>query len=279
MRTIKVSQIQKVVTELCVEANVNLPDDLLKALRKAFISEKNKQAKKVLRAIIENAYLAPKENLPICQDTGMVVVYCRIGQEVKLKGGNISKAINQGVKEGYKNLRKSVVDDALIRRKNTTDNTPAIIHFEIIGGDKIRITLAAKGFGCENKSSLKMFPPTQKISQIENFIVNSVKDAGADACPPFVIGVGIGGTQDKAALLAKEAILRPLNKHQRDVKIVRIERKLLSEINRLGIGPMGLGGKTTALAVNIATYPTHIAGLPVAVNISCHATRHASRVI
>ncbi len=279
MRTIRISQIQKIVSELCLEANINLGDDLLDALKKAFMSEKNNRAKKIIKTIMENAYLAQKEKLPICQDTGMAVVYCRIGQEVKLKGGDITSAINEGVRRGYRTLRKSVVNDPLIDRANTTDNTPAIIHFDIVKGSKIKIALCAKGFGCENKSQLRMFHPTAKISEIEDFIVRSVKDAGPDACPPFVVGVGIGGTQDKAALLAKEATLRSLNKRHPNLRIARVEKRLLNKINKSGIGPMGLGGKTTALAVSIESYPTHIAGLPVAVNISCHATRRATRVI
>lgn len=279
MRIVKISQIKKIVSELCLEANIDLSKDILEALKKAFLSEKNSRAKKILKTIIENAYFAQKERLPICQDTGMAVVYCWIGEKVRLEGTNLRGAINQGVKAGYKTLRKSVVGNPLINRINTGDNTPAIIHFDIISGDKIKITLSAKGFGCENKSMLKMFPPTERIRGIENFVMETVLKAGSDACPPFVIGVGIGGTQDKAALLAKEASLRPLNRRHRDLKIARVERRLLNEINRSGIGPMGLGGKITALAVNIETYSTHIAGLPVAVNISCHATRRASRTI
>lgn len=279
MRIIKISQIRKIVGELCLEANINLGRDILEALKKAFLSEKNNRAKGILKTIIENAYFAQKERLPICQDTGMAVVYCHVGEKVQLEGANLRGAINQGVKAGYKTLRKSVVDDPLIKRINRGDNTPAVIHFDIIRGDKIKITLSAKGFGCENKSTLKMFPPTEKIAGIENFIVETVLKAGPDACPPFVIGVGIGGTQDKAALLAKEASLRSLNLRHRDLKIARVEKKLLNKINQSGMGPMGLGGRITALAVNIETYPTHIAGLPVAVNISCHATRRASRTI
>lgn len=279
MRTIKISQIEKTVRELCLEANINLGDDIIGALKKAFMLEKNNRAKRILKTILENAYFARKERLPICQDTGMAIVYCSIGQEVRLKGDSITGAINRGVRAGYKTLRKSVVGEPLIRRVNTGDNTPAIIHFDIIRGDKIKITLSIKGFGCENKSALKMFRPTEKISEIEDFIIQTVLDAGPDACPPFVVGVGIGGTQDKATLLAKEAHLRPLSTRHPKPRIARMEKRLLNKINQSGIGPMGLGGKITALAVNMATYPTHIAGLPVAVNISCHATRRASRII
>jgi fumarate hydratase subunit alpha len=279
MKTIKVSGIRKVVSELCLEANINLCSDVITALKKAFMVEKNNRAKRIIKLILENAYFARKEKLPICQDTGMAVVYCYIGQQVKLKGADLTRAINQGVKAGYKTLRKSVVKDPLISRTNTGDNTPAIIHFGIIKGDKIKITLSVKGFGCENKSRVKMFLPTQKISEIEDFIVKTVLDAGPDACPPYVLGVGIGGTQDKATLLAKEAALRPLNKPHPDKRIAHLEKRILNKINHSGIGPMGLGGRITALAVNILTYPTHIAGLPVAVNISCHATRRASRIL
>lgn len=279
MRTIRISQIERTVSELCLEANINLGDDVLKALRKAFMSEKDNRARKIIKTIMENAYFAQKEKLPICQDTGMAVVYFYIGQEVKLKGGDIASAINEGVRRGYRTLRKSVVNDPLIDRANTTDNTPAIIHFDVVKGSKIKIALCAKGFGCENKSKVWMFHPTAKISEIEDFIVRTVLDAGPDACPPLVVGVGIGGTQDKAALLAKEAILRSLNKRHPNLRIARLEKRLLNKINKLRIGPMGLGGRTTALAVNIESYPTHIAGLPVVVNISCHATRRASRVL
>lgn len=277
MREINVSRIKRAVEELCLKANFELREDILKALKGALKKETSSRAKGMLRTIIENARLAKANSLAICQDTGMVFVHLDIGQDVKLAGGNLYKAVNDGVKEAYAKgcLRKSVVKDPLLRG-NTKTNTPAIIAVDIVDGNKVRIDLAPKGFGSENKSRIKMFKPTASIDEVKDFIIDVVKEAGPDACPPFVLGVGMGGTFETAAGLAKKALLNRIDRKNPDKRLAGLEKELLREINSLGLGPMALGGKTTALGVNILSYATHIAGLPVAVNMSCHATRSAS---
>lgn len=280
MRKIDVSKIRDVVRELCLKANFELRPDLQRALASSLKKEKNKRAKNIIKAIIDNARVAKKERLAICQDTGMVVVHIDIGQDVILKGGDLKKAIDEGVGEAYEKgyLRKSVVDHPLIRN-NTKTNTPSIIFIDIVEGDKIYISVSPKGFGSENKSMIKMFKPTAPIGEIKKFVLDVVEKAGPDACPPLVLGIGIGGTFERCAYLAKKALLRPIDKRNPDRMIGRLEKELLRDINALGIGPMGLGGSTTALGVNILQTYTHIAGLPVAVNVSCHATRSAEKVI
>jgi len=273
MRELGAEKITRVITELVKRANFSLRKDVLLALRKAYVGEKNKRAKRILKAILDNALYARQESLAICQDTGLPVVFARIGQDLKISG-DFKKAVNQGIKQGYKecSLRNSIVLDPLLRGKPVF--SPCVLHIDIIPGNKIKLVLLPKGFGCENKSQLKMFKPTAGIQEIKEFIVQAVRDAGPDACPPYVVGVGIGGTADYAGVLAKRALLTKLS-----AKHTKLENDLLKQINNTGIGPMGLGGKTTALAVNILTYPTHIAGLPVSVNISCHALRSAETVL
>jgi len=270
MRKIEAAKITQAVIRLVRQASFFLRSDVLFVLRKSYAAEKNKQAKKILKAILDNAAYAAKQKLAICQDTGLPIVFMQIGQDVVI-GGDLKVAINKGVEEGYKkyHLRNSVVSDPLTRGKSKF--TPCIIHTDIVRGSKIKITLLPKGFGCENKSQLKMFKPTAGIDEIKEFIVKAVKDAGPDACPPYVVGVGIGGTADYAGTMAKKALLRKISKNNS-----KLEKDLLKKINKTGIGTMGLGGVNTALAVHIQTYPTHIAGLPVSVNISCHALRSAS---
>ncbi|MCK9431061.1 MAG: fumarate hydratase [Candidatus Omnitrophica bacterium] len=269
-RRIEATKIIKAVTELVRKASFFLRSDVLLALRKSYAAEKNIQAKKILRAILDNAAYARKQKLAICQDTGLPVVFIEIGQDVAVHG-DLKAAINKGVREGYKKyyLRDSIVNDPLNRGKSKF--SACIMHMNIVKGSKIKLTLLPKGFGCENKSQLKMFKPTASIEEIKDFIVQVVKDAGPDACPPYVIGVGIGGSADYAGILAKKALLRKISSRN-----LKLEKDLLRQINKTGIGPMGLGGANTALAVHVQTYPTHIAGLPVSVNISCHALRSAS---
>lgn len=277
MKVIPANKIKDTVSDLCIRANLILPQDVLNKLKVAYAQEKNKRAKEILAAIIKNARVARKEKLAICQDTGIPVVFLEVGQGVKISG-DLKKAVHRGVESGYRKgfLRNSIISDPLSR--GSAEYSPAIIHTDIVKGNKLKITVLPKGFGCENKSQLKMFHPTAKVSEIKKFIVDTVKNAGPDACPPYVVGVGIGGSADYACLLAKKALLRKLNA-KRYTLYAKLESDLLREINKLNIGPMGLGGKTTALAVNIETYPTHIAGLPVAVNISCHALRSATAVL
>jgi fumarate hydratase subunit alpha len=281
MRKLKAVKITQAIVELVKRANFSLRKDVLFALRKAYGFEKNRRAKTILKAILDNAAYAQKENLAICQDTGMPVVFVQLGQDLKISG-NLKAAINSGIESGYKkySLRNSICKDPLLRGKSGF--SPCIIHMDIVSGNKITLTLLPKGFGCENKSQLKMFKPTSSLEEIKSFIIDAVKSAGADACPPYVIGVGIGGSADYASLLAKKALLKKI-KLQRGLSpkgtVPGLERELLFEINNLNIGPLGLGGRATALAVNIQTYPTHIAGLPVAVNISCHALRSAEIVL
>jgi fumarate hydratase subunit alpha len=280
MREIDVSKIEEAVRELCLKANFELRGDVLAAIRKAAAKETNARAKSILRSIIENARIARSKRLAICQDTGVVFVHIAIGQEVALVGGDVERAINEGVKEAYAKgcLRKSVVADPLFR-DNTGTNTPACISADIIPGDRVRIEVMIKGFGSENKSRVRMFNPTETVEDIKKFVIDVVRKAGPDACPPLVLGVGIGGTFDVAALLSKKALLRPINSGSRKKHLRKLERELVREINSTGIGPMALGGNTTVLGVNIIDAPTHIAGLPVAVNVSCHATRSAGKMI
>jgi len=276
MRTIHTDKITEVVEELCKNANYYLNDDILDSIKKALQTEESETGRDILDKLIENANIAKEKGVAICQDTGMAVVFVDIGQDVHITGGSITDAINEGVRRGYDKgyLRKSVVKDP-IERINTKDNTPAVIHYNIVEGDKLKITVAPKGFGSENMSALKMLKPADGIEGVKKFVIDTVDNAGPNPCPPIVVGVGIGGTMEKAALLAKKALLRPINQRS-DIEYVReLENQLLTEINKLGIGPAGLGGRTTALAVNVEVYPTHIAGLPVAVNINCHVTRHA----
>ena len=279
MRTIEANFIERTVKRLSIKANTELRRDIFSALRLARKKESNSKTKRVLDIIIKNAEIAKRKKLPICQDTGMAVAYLKIGQNVRIKG-DIKKAIEEGVAQAYKYgyLRKSIVKDPLIR-KNTNTNLPPIIYIDTISGAKVDIRVAVKGFGCENASKTKMFRPTESTFSIEKFIVDTVKEIGSKACPPMYIGIGIGGTLDKAVSLSKEAIFRPVGKFNRKPHIAKLEKRILTKINKLKIGPMGLGGRTTALGVSILTYPTHIAGLPVAVNISCHATRDARQVI
>lgn len=278
MREIHISKIIDTVKELCIEANYYLSNDVKRALCNAKENETWPLAENILDQIILNSDIAKNENMPICQDTGMACIFIDIGQDVHIVGGLLDDAINEGVRRGYEEgfLRKSVVKDP-INRINTKDNTPAIIYYNMVAGDKIKITVSPKGFGSENMSRIKMLKPSDGLQGVKDFIIEAVKLAGPNPCPPIVIGVGIGGTFDKAAYLAKKALIRPLDKRNEDKFYSDLEEELLDTINKLGIGPQGFGGKTTALGLNIETYPTHIAGLPVAVNINCHATRHKER--
>ena len=280
MREVNVSIITDNIKEMCIEANHFLTDDMKNVFENAVKNEESELGKQVLGQLEENLKIAGEDMIPICQDTGMAVVFINVGQDVHFTGGNITDAINEGVRRGYVDgyLRKSVVKDP-IYRENTKDNTPAVIHFNIVPGDKIDITVAPKGFGSENMSRVFMLKPADGIEGVKEAILTAVKDAGPNACPPMVVGVGIGGTFEKCAYLAKKALTRDLNEES-PVEYVRdLEKEMLEKINKLGIGPGGLGGTQTALAINIETYPTHIAGLPVAVNICCHVNRHSHRVI
>ena len=278
MRTIHVDEIIENVREMCIAANHFLTEDMSEALNKAVNNEKSPLGKQILDQLKENLKIASEDMIPICQDTGMAVVFVELGQEVQIEGGLLKDAINEGVRRGYTEgfLRKSVVKDPLIR-ENTKDNTPAVIHYDIVAGDKIKITVAPKGFGSENMSRVFMLKPADGIEGVKEAILTAVKDAGPNACPPMVVGVGIGGTFEKCALMAKQALTRPAGHHSSISYVKEMEEEMLTKINKLGIGPGGLGGSTTALAVNINTYPTHIAGLPVAVNICCHVNRHCVR--
>lgn len=279
MREIKSEKITEVVRKLCIEANCHLPDDVKRCILSAREKENWQGASEILDRIVENYEIADNENVPICQDTGAACVFVSIGQDVHVSG-NITDAINEGVRQGYADgyLRKSIVKDPL-DRVNTGDNTPAMIYYDITDGDKIEITVAPKGFGSENMSRVAMLRPSDGVEGVKEFVINTVKEAGPNPCPPIVVGVGIGGTFDKAAYLAKKALLRCADESNADAFYAELEEELLEKINALGIGPQGLGGRTTALAVNIETFPTHIAGLPVAVNINCHVTRHKTEVI
>lgn len=274
MRIIKFEQIVEQVSEMCKKINYELSDDVVSSIKSSRDQEESEIGRSILESLIENIDIAKEKQVPICQDTGMAVFFVDIGQELRVDG-NLKDAINEGVRKGYKEgfLRKSVVSDPLIR-KNTDDNTPAVIHYDFVTGDQLKIKFAPKGFGSENMSRLKMLKPSDGIEGVKEFVIETVKIAGSNPCPPIVVGVGLGGTMDKASQIAKLALFRNLNQSSNKEHIKKLEDELLIEINKLGIGPQGLGGTTTALAVNIETFPTHIAGLPVAVNINCHAARH-----
>mgnify|MGYP002798368971 FL=1 len=280
MRTIPVSQITDAVKEMCIEANLFLTKDMEEALKQTQKSEEAPLGRSVLDQLCQNLQIAGEDSIPICQDTGMAVVFLEVGQEVHFEGGILEDAVNEGIRRGYTEgcLRKSVVSDPLIR-ENTKDNTPGVIHYSIVPGDRVKITVAPKGFGSENMSRIFMLKPADGEEGVKNAVLTAVKEAGPNACPPMVVGVGIGGTFEKCALLAKQALTRPLDQRSEIPWVRAMEEELLERINRSGIGPGGLGGTTTALGVNISTYPTHIAGLPVAVNICCHVNRHAVRII
>lgn len=280
MRTIQTSTITENIKEMCIEANHFLSDDMKAILEQKAEEEKSPLGKQILEQLKENLQIAGTDMIPICQDTGMAVIFMEIGQDVHFEGDILEEAVNEGVRQGYVEgfLRKSVVGDPLIR-ENTRDNTPAVIHYEIVAVDKVKITVAPKGFGSENMSRVFMLKPADGIEGVKKAVLTAVNDAGPNACPPMVIGVGIGGTFEKCAWLAKKALTRTVNEHSSIPYVKQMEEELLEEINKTGIGPGGLGGSTTAFAVNINTYPTHIAGLPVAVNICCHVNRHAVRII
>ena len=280
MREISVSKIREAVTELCLKANFELRRDILKALKAALKRENSARARNILKSLIENAALAKKKRMAICQDAGLVSVFIELGSSILLSGGDLTEAVNRGVEDAYKKgyLRKSVVRDSLLR-ENTNTNTPCITHIDIVKGDTVKITVSPKGFGSENKSAIKMLRPTASEKNIIDFVVEVVWRAGPDACPPYVLGIGIGGTFDHAAYLSKKALLRSIESNNQKKHFRKLEKDLLKAVNSLGLGPMGLGGKTTALGVNIEDFPTHIAGLPVAVSISCHATRSAEKVL
>lgn len=280
MRTIHINEVIRNIKEMCIEANHYLAPDMDVAMKRAYEEEVTPLGKQILGQLQENLKIAAEDMIPICQDTGMAVVFIEIGQEVHFEGGSLEDAINEGVRQGYVEgyLRKSVVGDPLIR-ENTKDNTPAIIHYKIVDGEQVKIKVAPKGFGSENMSRVFMLKPADGIEEVKNAILQAVKDAGPNACPPMVVGVGVGGTFEKCAILAKEALTREVGKHSDIPYIEEMEKELLLEINKLGIGPGGLGGRMTALAVHINTYATHIAGLPVGINICCHVNRHAERVL
>lgn len=280
IRTIRVEEITKNIKEMCIEANHFLSSDMAEAMKCAEKNEEAPLGKQILEQLQENLKIAGEDMIPICQDTGMSVVFLEIGQDVHLEGGALEDAVNEGVRQGYVEgyLRKSVVGDPLIR-ENTKDNTPAVLHTRIVDGDQVKIKVAPKGFGSENMSRVFMLKPAEGIEGVKDAVLTAVKDAGPNACPPMVVGVGIGGTFEKCALMAKEALTREVGSHSEIEYVKELEEELLTKINSLGIGPGGLGGTTTALAVNINTYPTHIAGLPVAVNICCHVNRHVIRTI
>ena len=280
MRKVHTQEITKNIKEMCIEANYYLSKDMDYAMKQAFETEKSEIGRKILNQLQDNLKIADEEKIPICQDTGMAVIFMEIGQQVFFEGDFLEDAIQEGVRQGYREgfLRKSVVKDP-IQRENTKDNTPAVIHYSIVTGDKVKITVAPKGFGSENMSRVFMLKPADGVEGVKNAILTAVKDAGPNACPPMVVGVGIGGTFEKCAILAKKALTRQVNEHSHIPYVRELEEELLKKINGLGIGPGGLGGTTTALAVNINTFATHIAGLPVAVNICCHENRHVVREI
>ena len=280
MRTLNVEEISKNIKEMCIEANHFLSKDMDIAMKNAVSTEKSPLGKKILSQLQDNLKIAGKDMIPICQDTGMAVVFLEIGQDVHFEGGNLADAVNEGIRRGYVDgyLRKSVVKDPILR-ENTKDNTPGIIHYKIVPGDQVKIKVAPKGFGSENMSRVFMLKPADGIEGVKEAVLTAVKDAGPNACPPMVVGVGIGGTFEKCALMAKEALTREVGSHSDIPYVKELEEELLERINKIGIGPGGLGGSTTALAVNVNTYPTHIAGLPVAVNICCHVNRHVIRTI
>lgn len=280
VRNVDVELLTKNIKEMCIQANHYLAPDMEKAMREACKKESKPLAKQILGQLLENLDIAGKDMIPICQDTGMAVVFLKIGQDVHFEGGSVEKAVNEGVRQGYQEgyLRKSVVGDPLLR-VNTKDNTPAVIHYELVPGDQVEITLAPKGFGSENMSKIWMLKPADGAEGVKEAIIETVREAGPNACPPVVVGVGIGGTFEKAAILAKQALTREIGTHSPLAHIREMEEELLQKINEIGLGPAGLGGDITALAVNINTYATHIAGLPVAVNMCCHVNRHIVRTI
>ena len=280
MRNIHTDEIIKNIKEMCIEANLHLANDVVNAITKAEQTEESEIGKKILGQLQENMDIAKKEDIPICQDTGMAIVFLKVGQDVHIEGIAIEDAVNEGIRQGYTEgyLRKSVVKDPLIR-ENTKDNTPGVIHYEIVPGDQLEITVAPKGFGSENMSRVCMLKPADGIEGVKEAVIETVKLAGPNACPPMVVGVGIGGSFEKSALLAKKALTRDLEETSPIPYVQELEEELVEKINKLGFGPGGLGGRTTAFAVNIETYPTHIAGLPVAINICCHVNRHVKRVL
>ena len=280
MREINQSTIIEAVKQLCIEANSVLPCDVRQALKEAYVQEDSSLSRLTLEVLNENADIAQDTNVPICQDTGMACVFVEIGQDVHVQG-SLSEAIHEGVRQGYEMgyLRKSVVDDPMFERINTKDNTPALIHYDVVVGDRLKITVAPKGFGSENMSQIKMLKPSDGVQGVKDFVMKVVNDAGPNACPPMVIGVGIGGSFDYVAVLAKKAMLRTVGSHHQDPRYQALENELLEKINQTGIGPAGYGGRTTALSLNIETYPTHIAGMPVAVSICCHVARHKEVVL
>lgn len=280
MRIINIEEIISNIKEMCIEANIKLASDVEIGIREAYNKESSSLGKQVLGQLLENLDIANNESIPICQDTGMTIVFVKIGQDVHIEGGSLEEAINEGIRRGYKEgyLRKSVVSDPLIR-ENTNDNTPGVIHYEIISGNQLEITIAPKGFGSENMSRIYMLKPADEADGIKKAVLETITQAGPNACPPIIVGIGIGGSFEKAALLAKKALIRDINIRSGKPHIRKLENELLFAINELNIGPSGLGGRITALGVNIETYPTHIAGLPVAINIGCHVNRHVTRII
>lgn len=280
MREIDVNIIQKLVAEKCISSNIFIEEDIMNGFKKAKEKESSAVGNMILDMLIKNAEVAKEEGIPLCQDTGMVVAFVEVGQEVHFVNGSITDAINKGIVDGYRDgyLRKSVVEDPLLRN-NTKDNSPAIVYYNIVPGDKVKIELMFKGFGSENMSQVKMLKPSDGEEGVFDFVIKAVKDAGPNPCPPIIVGVGIGGTMDKAANLAKYSLIRPIGSRNKLEHLARLEERLLEKINTLGIGPQGLGGVTTALDVHIESYPTHIAGLPVAVNINCHSSRHSTIVL
>ncbi|HHY71168.1 MAG TPA: fumarate hydratase [Thermoanaerobacterales bacterium] len=281
MREIKAEVIKNTVRDLFLEANYFIGKDVYNKLKEQYEIEESPVGKSVLEQIIKNDEIAAQEKIALCQDTGMAVLFIELGQEAIIVDGDFNEAINQGVREAYTEgyLRKSVVSEPVFDRTNTKDNTPAITHIKIVPGDKVRIAVTAKGFGSENMSSIKMLKPADGVEGVRDFVIKTAVDAGPNPCPPIIVGVGIGGTMEMAAILSKKALLRPVGEHNEDLRYAELETEILQEINKSGIGPAGLGGRTTALSVNIEYFPTHIAGLPVAVNICCHAARHAQKVI
>ncbi|MFZ7102933.1 MAG: fumarate hydratase [Peptococcaceae bacterium] len=281
MREISIQKIVETVRELCIEAACNLPEDVEQLVKKNQVREESAFGKYIFEQIIENVQLARQETQAMCQDTGITVVYLEVGQEVHITGGSLTDAVNEGVRQGYQDgyLRKSVVIDPVLNRVNSGDNTPAVIHTEIVPGDQLKITIVPKGAGSENMGALKMLKPSDGLEGVKDFIIKTVREAGGNPCPPIIVGVGIGGTMEKATLLAKKALTRKAGQPNPDERYGAIEKELLEKINDLGIGPQGLGGRITALAVNIETYPTHIATMPVAVNLNCHASRHSEVIL
>lgn len=281
MREVNVDAITTTIERLCIEANYYLPEDVKKALEDAVNTEESPLGKEILLDILKNEEISRCNHVPICQDTGLAVIFIEVGQDVRLVGGDLNEAINEGVKRGYKNgyLRKSSVDDPFLVRKNTGDNTPAIIHTTIVNGDKVKIIVAPKGGGSENMSALSMLKPSDGVKGIKKFVLDTVDKAGSNPCPPIIVGIGIGGTIEKTTLIAKKALLRTLGEYNPNPEIAKLEKELLEEINKLGIGPQGFGGRTTALAVHIETVPAHIASMPVAINTQCHVARHKEAVI